>query len=396
MLGKLVKSSLLLLILNLSGGFLHYLFQVVAARRLGLSDYAELIVAMSFYQILFSLSSVMQYFAVMRSRSRAGHATLVVLTVVSAVLGVAACTVVLAGYSTPSLLLILLLTYPSALLAGFWLGTLQGWQAFMAFGLSFFAGAVTKFGGALVSVTKQQYALSVAALAIIMMLAAFIFYLHHARKGGADVAAGAGGSGWRDLALSSLAAFGFVIYPIFDLLNVRMLFESETVGKYGQLQLFSKMLYFAPATLLQVTFPYYVKAFESGVTLSEHIKVRLLEIAGLAASYIGALVFAVAGPAIATKAIGSHTLETREIFLACASMVPLYGLMSSLQVSASSKSILHCVVFVSVVLVSPTIARLAGFSSLDDYLVFSVIINTLFGLAGFAASEWRIRRLCRV
>ena len=394
---KIIKSSFLLLSLNLMAGFLGYFYQVVAAKKLTTQDYADLLVALNTYSLLLTFCAVIQYFSVIRSSLFFKSLFLKLLSLAVFVISVLAAVILFNRSSGSPLFFLLLIGFPGALLASFWSGAFQGQQLFLAFGLLGFLGSFFKFGLSWFSFGKEQFALSIVLASLAPLLFGVLYRVKHGKEHDvrkkkllAPVS--------KDLLLSFVTALGFALYPAYDLFNVKFLFDPETVGRYGQLQLFSRIVYFAPAALLQVTFPYYVKAFSTGLSYAEHRKVRLIELMALGVCYLGILFMALIGPYLAARFIGL-SLDGWDIFLASASMLPLYGLISSLQLSVSTKNIRAAIFYVLIVLLSPAcalfFALVAGeFPTLRSYLVFSTVINSFVGIVGLLGGERRMRRLC--
>jgi len=379
---QLVRNSALLFGMNLVTGFLHYLFQVLAARRLDAVAYGRVLVAMNAFSLVLGLLGVIQFFVVLRQGRlrRPGFIRgcswfFSLFTLGWALVYFAGTGTLLAG----RLFSILCLSLPAVALLGVWLGVAQASHAFFTLGLISFLGGLFKFSGAFWSHSPEQL---LAALLLGSGAALLAGLLLTGR--GATVAAARERSVTpvgTDLFFSGLTAFGFALYPAFDLLNVRLILAPELVGRYGQLQLFSKVVYFVPIALLQVTFPLYVNMFAPGGDRSAYGRARRLEAGGLGLSYLAAFFFSIAGPWVSARFLGFSTSHL-DIFLVCVSMVPLYGLMSALQLAASRKQAGVAVVAVMVVGLSFLGARSCGLETLRGYLWFSAVVNTVLGAGG--------------
>ncbi|OFZ82216.1 MAG: hypothetical protein A2583_04755 [Bdellovibrionales bacterium RIFOXYD1_FULL_53_11] len=397
MISKILKSSAVLMLLNVSGGLFTYFSQVVAAKRLGIADFADLSVGLATFGIFLSAGALTQNLALIATAAKGRSFDAIRRTSWPIALVCLTSTFFMACFYTgDSVLGVLLTAFPAAMLAGFWSGTLQGLKLFAWFGLVGWSGAFIRMFFSLASSTKQHFAGAVGAGLGFMLVLGLLINTQATKKEitrknrhfeSESISA-------RDLFYSVLLAFGVALFPAFDLLNVKSLFEPETVGHYGRLQLFGKILYFAPMTLLQVTFPYYLKAFSGELDARGLSRLRRIEFIALFCCYAGAACLAVAGPALLESTTGIRGISGRQILLQCLSMVPLYGLMSALQLSVSLKKTGLSILCVSVVFLSFAAARLPGIGSLDGYLVFSAVMNTVMGIIGFVASSRALSACC--
>jgi hypothetical protein len=103
----------------------------------------------------------------------------------------------------------------------------------------------------------------------------------------------------QQLSFSFVTALGYSWLPAYDLLTVRYLMGADQAGVYTHLLLFSKVLYYAPLALLQVTLPHYIKVLNGVDSASGIAQLRKLERHGLLVSSIAVGVFAAVGPIVA-------------------------------------------------------------------------------------------------
>lgn len=389
---KLLQSSAVLLVLNLAGGAMHYLFQVSAASRLSLADLGNLNVGLAFFMFSMTSGLLVQYWANFRipsqdDRMRMNLISLMVLSICGCYLYAAVREAV-----PTSLGLAFGFAVPAMIMTHYWLGVFQGRKYFVQYGIGMFLVGAFKYGGSFFAETIEGFALSVtlggvAAGSVVMTLDVFN---RGKPEPAVEIKVSKKLSDRRDdLFLTFFTGMGFVLFPSFDLLTIKYLLGTHAAGLFSQISLFSKALYFAPAVLLQVTLPYHVRIFRGKSTAAERKSIHRLEIFGLAACYFGSVVAAAIGPYLMSRFLGINGLHSLDIFLACASIVPLYGLMSSLQVSAAAKKVKQSASYVFIVLLSPVGAGVLGLETIRQYLIYATVMNTLFGLFGYLRTERR-------
>ena len=194
-------------------------------------------------------------------------------------------------------------------------------------------------------------------------------------------------SDWtQNLSVAALTAFGYAWLPVFDLLTVRYLIGFEQAGLFSQLQLFSKILYYAPLTLLQISLPHYVRILSAGHDRSELKGVRKFEWQGMVLSYLGVIVFAFTGPYACKNILHIQEFSAVQISLICLAVIPQYGLLSGLQILAAANRCKLGAVLLGSTLLMSALAFLFRWKTIDEYLLYSAIANSILGFAAWRFS----------
>lgn len=388
MLKTLVKNSTILLILNILAGVMNYFCQLIYTKNLDTHSFGILNVEITIFSLFLTSGLAVQYFAVLCSPNTRSKQIMLLASVVTLVASWITMLLELFSIIELSIKTTLFLGIPCLVLCHYWLGSLQGRKLFLYFGLSIFLIALIKFCW---TIPVNQPVAFARAIAISGMIALPLILLMHFKYAELCEHTVNSTNISKDLILSLLPAFAIVLFPAYDLMNVRFYLNIDSAGQFSRLQTFSKILYFGPITLLQITLPYYVNSFKNSPEIhpseANWKTVRKLEFAGLTLCYAGSFILAIAGPSIMRNFLSVPDIKTIDIFLACVSITPLYWLLSSVQIAAASKNILLCFLCVMAVTASPLLASFFKFSSLTDYLYFATAANTIFGLVGFMISR---------
>lgn len=384
MFGQFLKNSFLLFFINSCAGFLHYFYQVFAAKTLPIADLGILNTHLTYFSILMTLGVVTQYFSLFSGLNPLNHRKVWALSLLICAVGMVA-VFFLVFYRGDQLeasgpVILFLSAFPGCL-THFWLGRLQKAHRFSWFGITLLSIAAIKFFTVIFATSPITFYSAI----FLSQLTGLLISLLGAAKPAPDEISTT--SSRALLLASSLSALGVVYFPSYDLLNVRWFFGFDSTGEWSRLALFSKVLYFAPLTLLQVTLPYHLKFFKRQIDLDLHYRIRRIEFITLLLCYAGALALALVGPWVSTQLFRFEPPQWNFIFLACAAIVPLYGLLSSLQIAAALPKPWICVLLVALPLLSTLGAALSQIQSLYGYLIYSTIINTCLGFFGIWITE---------
>ena len=362
-----------------------YLFQIRAATHLPVEDLGELNVWLTYYMLALVLGQVAQYWAVFSPISGVWQTRLKWIS-----WGVSFATVLFClglwrtelpeGFCGA----LVLAGIPSAILVQYWQGVSQSRQAFLFFGVVSFALGLSRWVLAIPAADLKFFY-----LAIILATAVVLPIQLLNRKIFTQRAVEVASAQKYPVIFAVLTGLGWALLPSYDLLNIRYWVGSLETGTYSKLQLFSKILYFAPVTLLQVTLPYYVQALKGEGSSEQAHSLRMIETLGWIASYCGVGFFAVTGTWIAQHILGVQGLDAVDIVLSCLAVPPLYGLLSSLQIFAAAKKALWCAVLLGCVVGSMGICAVVSWTSLHQYLVYSAAMNTSLGfIAWIMTRRW--------
>lgn len=395
---SLLKSSLTLLVLNLTGAAFHYLFQVLAVRRLDVLSYGELNTRISSFSVIMSVGICAQFIPVLLAPRFHQIEAVFKWTPARKMVAFSWFTVVfyfiaLIFFKEWAVSFFLPLSVMLYLCVHFWLGVLQSMQRFFFLGLGSLGLAFFKMAGGFKAQDMIEFQMAIpfagAALLLTGLLAATLFW------GLSKIRTNSDSEGkptmpsqefsFEGLLFPFLIGFGTVFLPIYDLFNVQYFLKAAdnatALGEYSRLMLFSKILYHAPQTLLQVTLPHYVSAFAGDLETRKEKRKQLLKLErlGLFAVYFLGLAFAIVGPWGAEIFLNIPAMSKLNIFLACMAVPPLYGLLSSLQIFGAQKRAPAMLALLLMILFSPLLVFVLKIQDLTAYLVFSAVINSIFG-----------------
>ncbi len=389
LLSRLFKDSVVLVAFNFIAGFCHYFYQVVAARRLNIEDLALLNVELAFYSLLLTLGVIAQYFPVFRPPTKALTRKVSLIAISIFALTVCYVLFVALGYLPAFTRITLVVGAPIAIMMHYWLGVFQSKKRFFILGLGLLFLGLSKFIFSIFAFKVIGFAFAVVGASMFVVLFSLLIYLFQRNKiwvlETAQINQDARFK--KDLTISFFNGLGFVLFPVYDLINVKYFIGVSEAGRYAQLQLFSKILYFAPVALLQVTLPHRVQAFKDKASKKDLSSIRLIEKLGLVACYMGALFFGATGPWISKNVIGINGISGLDVFLACAALVPLYGLLNALQIFAAAKKQIYCFLVLVSVAISPIGLLIFGLDTLREYLIYALFVNTILGVMALYFSE---------
>lgn len=398
---KLLKSSLTLLLLNLTGAGFHYLYQIIAARRLDVLHYGDLNSRISSFSVIMSVGVCAQFIPVLIAPrlikfSDIWHwapAKNVAYISLAAPLLFFLINHFFRDIAVNSFIPLSVMLY---LCVHFWLGVFQSMHRFFLMGLGGLGLAVFKLAAGFQAQTSVEFQMAIpfagAFLLVIGLLFSLVWtaWLFLKRRGDGTVSKifvikSDSAFSLQSLIFPFLIGFGTVFLPIYDLFNVRYFItipdSATALGEYSRLMLFSKILYHAPQTLLQITLPHYVSIFKGDPATREEKRLQLmkLEWLGLIAVYFLGFVFSVVGPLGAQTFLNIHSMNTLNIFLSCMAVPPLYGLLSSLQIFGAQKRAKAMTSLLLMTAFSPIFVSVLKIHDLTTYLIFSAIMNSIFG-----------------
>ena len=384
----LYRRSFFLFLMNATGGAFNYFFIYLTVKRLAVTELGQFSSELAIYMLCLSIAGVAQNWAVF---SRPSAARFRLFQHVGLAVGLV--TLFLAGFgvfSHSSVTTVLFAAFPAMTLVQVCSGHFQRVYAFFRFGLVSVLWAVLKFGFGFFSNTPNGFAMAfLFASSIVLVLASV--GLRSVDKEVAESTEVPPDFG-RQLTMSALTAVGYAWLPAYDLLTVRFLLGSTSAGMFSQLQLFSKITYHAPVTLLQISLPYYAKILKDSRPAPILHHLRKLEWRGLVASFSAIAVLAGLGPAFCEHVLHIHVFETREIALICLAVLPLYGLMSAIQIHVSAGKLGMAAAFIASTFLVIAVAWILGWKTVDQYLVYSAIANTVLGTVGWTLASRLLRR----
>jgi len=309
---------------------MHYLYQVIGARRLSAVEYGELNAWMAYLSLCLAAGTVLQFVSNFKVLTDRGFRTLATLSSAAAVLvgvlilsGVIPVTPLVAGITT------IALSLPFYTL----IGQFQARQAFVAMGFGLFVLALTKLSLLFLPVmaTAEQF---YAAFPLATGMATVVLGIFTLTTVGRAAAEKKRPSDLRTaLPGSVVLAVAMALLPQLDILNLTRLCDAEELGRFARVSLFSKAVFFGAITLLQISLPFHVAATSPEARrLDGFRRVVLLERTGLAACVFGSVVLAWISPIISLRFLGFDLSGMQSwVLLSCLSLTALYGHLQRLQ-----------------------------------------------------------------
>lgn len=186
---------------------------------------------------------------------------------------------------------------------------------------------------------------------------------------------------WSDLFAVSLVSLSQTLYPVLDFILISK--SSSDLGtQYSEMMVFTKALFFLPASLLQVTLPRYLSAAQGNLSAWENEKksVKRLENLGLGLSLFGAFALAFVGPFAAEKIFMKPALQFHEYLLAGLNMVPFYFYLVVLQISSARKQWVPLVSIFVLSLLPGLLGFVLGSSTWNGYFALALPLNIVLAL----------------
>jgi hypothetical protein len=381
----LLRSSAVLLALQLAAGLLNYLYQVFAARSLSTLDLSQLNSWASVFSLFLVFAAAAQFRAVLAPRDRVASSSRRIGWLTAFSLLLAFSFWIRRSPASPLVwTLMAVLTWAAVAMFHHLLGTLQRRKAFWLMGLAGLTYALTRATGAASAHTVHEFisiwltAASCGAIAA-LGLSAWSVFQESATNGSEKKL-----SGFTSMTIALLPGVSIAWLPSYDFFAVQLALGSEAGGHFTRLQLFSKILFFAPLTLAQISLPYYAEAFRTKASSEVFSKLRRLEAAGLGISYLGAITLGFIGPVIGARILGlPEVLLGTDVMLACLNITPLYGVLCAVQTFASAGRTREPIaaLLASVCAFGITVVASRYFSlSLTGLLALSATLNTMVGV----------------
>jgi len=391
MLKILLKNSAVMGILTLAAGGFHYLFHILCIKRLAVGDLALLNVDLSWFNLSLSLGFLIQYYMNLNTPTVKRLRQLYFATIGITLLSATAFAYFWIAQPDDFIRPMLAVSLITALFFHCWAGFFQSEKKFFLFGMINLLLGASKFSMAFFMESRELLALTVLFSTVAANSIAVIYltvkrdYLHPEIKKTDEEARAVNIK--KELSLSFVSGLAFMLLPNFDILNLRYLVGLAPAGLYSQIQIFTKVLFFAPVILLQVTLPYYTRIYRGEASHNDRRALRKFEFLGFAGTYSAALVFALIGPIGLKIGFGITRFGFKEIALACIAIAPFYGLMSAIQVFASAKELKKCALTAASVLISPIGLVLVGVQSFEGYITYAAIVHSLIGIGAVIATE---------
>jgi len=327
--------SIFLFLAGALGGGLNYSVQVVAANALALEDYGRLNSWLANTMVFLSLGGLLQVSAnffplgkVALARASVGLLILAIMTGFYLISSARNEWLTPWGWTFASL--------PLALGSGWIAGQLQLRLGFVGIGLSGLTGAATKFAIASLPMASESgligfylaFTLSQACGAI-----ALSFFGIWARTL-SEYDFSASDQARSKMACAVILTLAGSLLPQIDLISLRNTQTAAILGVYSRATLFAKATWFGASTVLQVTLPLRVLAFNAGHRSSTYIK----GIEGLVFGFgfsISVLSFWF-GPTLAHRFLGFELVDYRLwILLSCLNSIALFTILRNIQTHCS-------------------------------------------------------------
>lgn len=382
-----------LLFLNLSAGFLNYLFLILLAKRLPLHELGQINSYLAGYSVLSAAAAAVQYRVVLSRELQFKLKNVIQVSI--CMLGLTFLSTIF--FAQRNMLMSLIFSSLPALLCLMGIaGLFQRHQRFALFGCVGMFLAILKTGLAFQAESSIDFSLT---LPVSVGLSLFLFLIilvttqkkfeSESHSTSPVTETDGFNSGWSAAWITALA-YGWL--PAFDILYVKYFFSSIETGEYSKLLLFSKILFFVPLTLLQITLPQYSKIFREETSTQELQALRKQEFLGLCLCYLGVLFFAITGPFLARQILGLGELSAFRVTAVCLSAVPLYGLLAAIQTFTAAGNLKKAVFWLMSTFIPAAVFFLIPRKSIELYLTVSTIVNTILG---FCASH-DLKRVLRI
>ena len=377
---RIYKSAVLLFALNGVAGVLNYLFLLLAARRLSSSELGDLAFALNLFNLVMISGSVVQYWSLFSALSRETLRKCYVASWIA--VGIFVSILLSSGFHLKTIVWSLVFAVPLSISLQFLVGRFQRGRWFGWFGAGGAVWALCKFGLAWFAQSGVDFATAIpVATAVSVSLALLL------PKPEDSAEANGESSNWVVRLKPALAtALAHAWLPAFDLVVVRLALGSDTAGHLSKLQLFSKAIYYAPLALLQISLPISIRVLAGGKEKDWPQLVKLERI-GISVCFLAVFGVAGLGAWVSESIMGVPGLTRLELFLACAGVIPLYGLLRAIQLFSASGRMRVPLILLLVSFGSSAVATQVHWDSLTAYLAYSATMSFILGSAGWYLSR---------
>lgn len=373
-----LRSSVFLLIANVSAGALNYLFQVRAAAQLDPATYGALNGWMAYLSLALFVGGAAQIATNFLPWSEAGVRRVGLITVAAPVVALVWFGSVHARSAAPSGLELGVLATLLGTVQQWTLGQFQARTWFVWMGSAVVLAAIMRWIGTFLPLfstidVEQAYFWALPlSYAVACLFQGIVMLTKRAAAEPPRARSMTQGSAWMGALTLACAV---ALLPQLDMLNLRGLQSDYDLGLFARTALFGKAVFFGALTLLQIALPHHVRAHQ-GIVNPEYHRIQLLERLGLAACIVGSGVFAVSAPWITSRVLGFELTTEQQLWvlLSCLALTALYGHLQAVQVLCATGEWRRAGVrLLAVAALYPMAQALGRQASITFYLVAALI-----------------------
>ena|GEM_PF-1475909 len=382
-----LRSSVFLLIANVSAGALNYLFQVRAAAQLDPAAYGALNGWMAYLSLALFVGGAAQIASNFLPWSEAGVRRVGFVTVAAPVIALAWFGSVRARSEAPSGLELGVVATLLGTVQQWTLGQFQARTWFVWMGSAVVLSAVMRWIGTFLPLFSTIAVEQAYFLALPMSFAAACLFqgvVMLAKRAAAEPPRARSmthGSAWMG-ALTLACAMSLL--PQLDMLSLRGLQSDYELGMFARTALFGKAVFFGALTLLQIALPHHVRAHQ-GIVNPEYHRIQWLERLGIAACIVGSAVFAVSAPWITSRFLGFELSSEQQLWvlLSCLGLTALYGHLQAVQVLCATGEWRRAAIrLVAVAALYPVAQALGDKASISLYLGCALAYYSMLEIIG--------------